>query len=75
MRGDDILLVQQRLLTLGYSEVGRADGVFGPLTDQAVRRFQQLNGQEVDGRQLNVAEARPPKPRGRDRRGTDRRRW
>jgi len=33
-----------------------------------------LNGQEVDGRQLNVAEARPPKPRGGDR-DRDRRRW
>jgi WD40 repeat protein len=49
MQGDDILLVQQRLLTLGYSEVGKADGIFGPLTDQAVRRFQQINGLEVDG--------------------------
>jgi len=26
-----------------------------------------LNGQEVDGRQLNVAEARPPRQRGGDR--------
>jgi RNA recognition motif-containing protein len=30
-----------------------------------------LNGQEVDGRQLKVAEARPRKPRG----SRDRRRW
>ena len=34
-----------------------------------------LNGQEVDSRQLNVAEARPPKPRGGDRDRRDRRRW
>lgn len=36
-----------------------------------------LNGQELDGRQLKVAEARPPKQRGggdRDRQ-RDRRRW
>ena len=49
MQGDDILLVQQRLLALGYTEVGIADGVFGPLTDQAVRHFQELNGLEIDG--------------------------
>jgi len=35
-----------------------------------------LNGQEQDGRQLNVAEARPPKPRDGGRGGRDdRRRW
>ena len=32
-----------------------------------------LNGQEVDGRQLTVNEARPPKPRGGDRGRRDRR--
>ena len=44
-------------------------------TDEAAAAaIAALNGQEVDGRQLNVAEARPPKRRGggRDR---DRRRW
>ena len=45
-------------------------------TDEAAQAaIAALNGQEVDGRQLNVAEARPPKPRGGDRRGPDRRRW
>jgi RNA recognition motif-containing protein len=34
-----------------------------------------LNGQEVDGRQLNVAEARPPRQRDSDRGRRDRRRW
>ena len=43
-------------------------------TDEAAQAaIAALNGQEVDGRQLNVAEARPPKPRGGDRGRRDRR--
>jgi YVTN family beta-propeller protein len=49
MRGDDVQLLQDRLLALGYDEIGWADGVFGPKTDQAVRRFQTSNGLTVDG--------------------------
>lgn len=49
MRGDDIYQLQQRLLNLGYEEIGWADGTFGPKTDQAVRRFQTINGLTVDG--------------------------
>jgi hypothetical protein len=49
MTGDDVLLLQQRLLALGYTEVGTADGIFGPNTDTAVRIFQTRNGLAVDG--------------------------
>jgi hypothetical protein len=49
MSGDEILAVQIRLIALGYSEVGTPDGVFGEMTDQAVRHFQKRNGLEVDG--------------------------
>ncbi len=49
MRGDDVFKLQQRLLELGYSEVGAPDGIFGKMTEAAVRRFQQNNGLEVDG--------------------------
>jgi len=49
MQGDDVLKLQQRLLELGYTEVGAPDGIFGKMTDAAVRRFQQNNGLEVDG--------------------------
>ena len=49
MKGDDVLLLQQRLLALGYDELGTADGTFGPKTDQAVRNFQTVNGLAVDG--------------------------
>ncbi len=49
MQGADVLLVQQRLVILGYAQVGTPDGVFGLLTDQTVRRFQEVNNLEVDG--------------------------
>jgi hypothetical protein len=49
MTGDDVLLLQQRLLALGYTEIGTADGIFGPNTDTAVRIFQTRNGLAVDG--------------------------
>ena len=41
--------VQKRLLALGYSEVGTADGSAGPKFTSAVAHFQQDNGCEVDG--------------------------
>ncbi len=41
--------VQQRLLALGYTEVGRADGVAGPKFTSAVAHYQQDNGCYVDG--------------------------
>jgi WD40 repeat protein len=49
MRGEDVLLLQERLQELGYIEVGVPDGIFGKMTDSAVRRFQEKNALEVDG--------------------------
>lgn len=49
MRGDDVLKLQQRLYELGYTEVGARDGIFGPMTESAVRNFQIRNHLEVDG--------------------------
>jgi TolB protein len=44
-----VLLLQQRLVALGYTEIGEPDGSFGRKTEAAVRRFQETNGLTVDG--------------------------
>lgn len=49
MTGDDVLALQQQLFALGYTEVGKPDGVFGQMTDVAVRRFQEEYELVVDG--------------------------
>lgn len=41
--------IQKRLLALGYSDVGEADGIAGPKFDKAVKQFQAANSCEVDG--------------------------
>jgi peptidoglycan hydrolase-like protein with peptidoglycan-binding domain len=41
--------VQKRLIALGYTEAGNADGVAGPKFTSAVAHFQQDNGCIVDG--------------------------
>ena len=48
LHGEDIAQLQQRLLELGFS-LDRVDGVFGKITDKAVREFQGNVGLEVDG--------------------------
>ena len=48
IQGDDVAELQERLLSLGFSP-NRVDGVFGPNTEQAVRRFQGGVGLAVDG--------------------------
>jgi N-acetylmuramoyl-L-alanine amidase len=45
---DSIVGVQQRLLNLGY-DCGPADGVLGPRTESALRRFQGDNKLAVNG--------------------------
>jgi peptidoglycan hydrolase-like protein with peptidoglycan-binding domain len=44
LNGDDVAAVQQRLVDLGYVEVGEVDGYYGPKTEFAVLRFQKING-------------------------------
>jgi L,D-transpeptidase ErfK/SrfK len=48
LRGPDVSFLQERLLELGVS-YETPDGVFGPMTAEAVRRFQELHQLEVDG--------------------------
>jgi peptidoglycan hydrolase-like protein with peptidoglycan-binding domain len=51
----DRLRVQDTLHRLGYYE-GQADGIFGPLTRAAIRRFQRDIGAATTGR-LTAEEA------------------
>ncbi len=47
-RGSAVKQLQERLILLGYLN-DRADGIFGRLTDAAVRQYQRRNGLTVDG--------------------------
>lgn len=47
-RGVYVLIAQDDLNTLGYT-TGGLDGIFGPKTKEAVRRYQQSRGLSVDG--------------------------
>ena len=48
MRGDDVRVLQEKLLYLGFSP-GKADGMYGPITESAVVTFQKNSGLEADG--------------------------
>jgi N-acetylmuramoyl-L-alanine amidase len=48
MRGDDVATLQERLVVLGLLP-GPVDGVFGSLTDAALRELQRSLGVEADG--------------------------
>jgi N-acetylmuramoyl-L-alanine amidase len=47
-RGDDVRELQRKLNALGF-DAGKQDGVYGPITDRAVREFQRNVGSEPDG--------------------------
>jgi N-acetylmuramoyl-L-alanine amidase len=48
IHGDDVLDLQQRLSRMGF-DCGRPDGIFGVLTDSALREFQRNVGLDADG--------------------------
>ncbi|WP_237660873.1 peptidoglycan-binding protein [Tepidanaerobacter sp. GT38] len=48
LQGEDVKELQSKLESLGY-DVGPIDGIFGPLTENAVKAFQKDNGLVVDG--------------------------
>ena len=50
MYGKDILDLQNRLLSLGFSEIGEADGYYGPLTEKVIKDIQKFSGFEYDGK-------------------------
>lgn len=47
-RGPEVVGLQEALLAMSFA-IGSADGIFGPLTDEAVRGFQLVVGLDVDG--------------------------
>ncbi|MFC3893279.1 peptidoglycan-binding protein [Lentzea rhizosphaerae] len=47
--GDDVKMLQENLLALGYSELGAASGKFGPRTASAVKRWQKSLKAEQTG--------------------------
>jgi len=48
LEGSDVAELQGRLNALGF-DCGRADGVFGPLTERALKEFQRQAGVVADG--------------------------
>jgi peptidoglycan hydrolase-like protein with peptidoglycan-binding domain len=46
MRGDDVAFIQR---FVGKNQAGKADGIFGPETEQGVRFYQKLRGIAVTG--------------------------
>ena len=44
-----VVPVQQRLYALGYTQVGKADGIAGSAFEDAVKAFQLDNNGQVDG--------------------------
>jgi peptidoglycan hydrolase-like protein with peptidoglycan-binding domain len=51
--GEQVRLLQQRLRNAGFMP-GPIDGILGPKTRQAIRRFQEAHGLRATGR-LNIA--------------------
>ena len=49
MRGDDVAALQSRLTEMGF-HCGRVDGIFGEMTESAVKDFQKSVGVKVDGK-------------------------
>lgn len=49
--GDDILRIQTRLYELGYlANAGQVSGSFGDETESAVKKLQEVNGLNIDGK-------------------------
>jgi len=46
--GEAVETLQKKLAAKGFNP-GAADGIFGPKTDDALRRFQEAEGLTVDG--------------------------
>ena len=50
MNGQDVVNLQRRLLALGFSSVGEADGYYGPLSTEVIKNVQTFSGFDADGK-------------------------
>ena len=48
-RGENVIRIQQRLMSLGYNVPGGADGQYGSGCREMIKKFQGDNGLEIDG--------------------------
>ena len=49
MHGDDVVYIQEKLVEMGFTEIGDIDGYYGPKTETAVKEFQGIIGLEPSG--------------------------
>lgn len=42
LHGDDVVYIQNKLIEMGFTEIGEVDGYYGPMTSGAVKDFQTL---------------------------------
>ena len=50
MNGPDVLALQEKLLSLGFSEIGTADGYYGPMTEGVIKNIQTSSHFEINGK-------------------------
>lgn len=48
-KGDEVKKLQEQLIELGYLDPAGADGIFGPKTEEAMKKFQEEMGLTADG--------------------------
>lgn len=49
-KNNQVKFLQEQLIRLGYLDEGQADGIYGPKTEDAVKRLQKALGVEVTGK-------------------------
>ena len=47
--GDDVVSLQEKLISAGFTPKGGADGYFGPATEAALKAYQEAEGLAVSG--------------------------
>jgi peptidoglycan hydrolase-like protein with peptidoglycan-binding domain len=50
MNGTDIIKLQEKLLSLGFYELGEADGYYGTITEGVIKNIQTFSGFTINGK-------------------------